>query len=720
MPDPTEKRADETQPLRQSDVLERVTDGIVALDSDYRYTYVNEQAERILDKSRDQLLGQCLWNVFPETKGTIAQEKIEAAMATQDQQSFERHNSERGQWFEVRIYPDDSGLSIYFTDVTERKTSKEKLARTNRRLTALVENTLQAVYLKDRQGRYQLMNEAAAAFFGLDPEDAVGKRDEDLFDAESASQIRDLDEQILEHEEADSRETIRYIDGNEHVFLGNKHPYHDEDGEVVGIMGISRDITDRKQSQRRLEQSRKRLQSLYQELPDAVIIHDAEGNVVDVNEQTVDDLGYSREELLSMNVARIEAGLDAEDLRDIWGAMEVGDRHKVSSRHRRKDGSTFPVEVWVDKVKIGDEEQFIALGRDVTDQRRNERKLEALTEEYHALLDNADDAIFLLDVDEKESDVEIRFERLNPYHEAATGLTTEAVRGKTPREALGPDLGAELEANYRRCVEAGEPISYQETLEFPEGTRTWETKLAPVVIDGAVTRIIGIARDVTTRVQREEELRRQNERLDEFAGVVAHDLRNPLNIAQGRTTLAVEELARNDYESPHLPKAQQALGRMEDIIMDTLVLARRGDEVESPKPVAVAEVAGQCWDMVETDEASLIVEDECTVKGDPDRLRHVFENLFRNAVEHGGDDVTVRVGRAGESTLYVEDDGPGVPPDNRDTVCEPGQSSRENGTGFGLAIVKRIAEAHGWNVALTEADSGGARFVFSAVDFLSR
>lgn len=104
-------------------------------------------------------------------------------------------------------------------------------------------------------------------------------------------------------------------------------------------------------------------------------------------------------------------------------------------------------------------------------------------------------------------------------------------------------------------MEAGEPISYQETLQFPEGTRTWETKLAPVVIEGAVTRIVGIARDVTARVEWEEALRRQNERLDEFAGVVAHDLRNPLNIAQGRTTLAVEELAREDPESPHLQKA---------------------------------------------------------------------------------------------------------------------------------------------------------------------
>jgi two-component system, sporulation sensor kinase E len=406
-------------------------------------------------------------------------------------------------------------------------------------------------------------------------------------------------------------------------------------------------------------------------------------------------------------------------LRDLWATMEIGDRHKVSSRHRRKDGTTFPVEVWVDNVEIGDEQQFIALTRDVTEKYQREQALEAFTEEYRALLENAEDAIFLLNVDEEASGVEIRFERLNPYHEAATGLTTEAVQGKTPREALGPDLGAELEANYRRCVAAGELISYQETLQFPEGTRTWETKLAPVVINGTVTRIVGIARDVTERVKRETVLRRQNERLDEFAGVVAHDLRNPLHVAQGRTEIVLEELAEDGNESEHLPHAQLALERMEDIITDTLVLARQGDKVETPEPVALAEVARQCWDLVETAGASLIVDGACTIAGDPNRLRHVCENLFRNAVEHGGDGVTIRVGRAGDDTLYVEDDGPGIPPERRAAVFEPGQTSQEDGTGFGLAIVKRIAEAHGWKVTLTESDTGGARFEFSGVEVLS-
>lgn len=720
MSDPNIDEPPGSDALRRSAILERVTEGIVALDADFRYTYVNDRAEQILGTDREQLIGERVWDAFPETKGTVTQEKMEAALATQEQQSFERYNSALDRWFDVRIYPDESGLSIYFTDITERKRSEEQMKQTNRRLTSLVENTAEAVYIKDCEGRYQFMNEAAAAVFGLAPDDAVGKRDEELFDAESAARIREVDEQILEHEEADSRESIRTCrGGTEHVFLNNKYPYYDERGEVVGIIGISRDITDRKQSQRRLEQRRKRLQTLFEDLPDAVVIHDAEGNVLDVNNQTVNDLGYSRGELLSMNVSDFEVGITIEGLRETWAGMEIGSREKGDGRHCRKDGSTFPVEVWVDKVNIGGEQRFIALSRDVTEKHQREQRLEAFTNEYHTLLDNTEDAIFLLDVEEEESGVEVRFERLNPYHEAATGLTTEVVRGKTAREAFGPDLGAELDANYRRCVEAGKTISYQETLQFPEGTRTWETKLVPVGMDGTVTRIVGIARDVTDWVEREAALRRQNERLDEFAGVVAHDLRNPLTAIKTQTTLAIEEWAQRGIESTYLPKAKRALARMETIIMDTLVLARQGNNVEDLEPVAVAEIAGQSWHMVDTAGASLIVADECTFAGDPDRLRHVFENLFRNAIEHGGDDVMVQVGRAGGSTLYVEDDGTGIPPERRETVFKPGETSREDGTGFGLAIVKRIGEAHGWELLLTEAEEGGARFEFSGIEVLS-
>lgn len=210
---------------------------------------------------------------------------------------------------------------------------------------------------------------------------------------------------------------------------------------------------------------------------------------------------------------------------------------------------------------------------------------------------------------------------------------------------------------------------------------------------------------MTDRVEREQQLRQQNERLDEFASVISHDLRNPLDVAQGRATLLAEQT-----ESEHLDPLLRTLDRMEAIVEDTLTLARQGDTISDTESVNLTDLAGKCWANVDTDEATIEIVDEMTFQADSDRLRHVFENLFRNAVEHGTADVTVRVGSRNDGGIYVEDDGPGIPVADREEVLEPGHSSAHGGTGFGLTIVKRVVEAHGWELSITDGVDGGARF----------
>jgi PAS domain S-box-containing protein len=346
--------------------------------------------------------------------------------------------------------------------------------------------------------------------------------------------------------------------------------------------------------------------------------------------------------------------------------------------------------------------------REITNRKEREREHRELAGEYEALLNNAEDAIFFVDVDASDDDITFEFDRLSPAYERQTGLTTEEVQGQTPQDVFGEQEGAELEANYHRCINAGEPISYQEELQIDEGARIWQTNLAPVTTGGEISRLVGITRNVTDRVERERQLRRQKERLDEFASVISHDLRNPLNVAQGRATLLNEQT-----ESEHVGPLRQALDRMEAIITDTLTLAQQGDTIDATESVSLTDLVGKCWGTVESDAATLEIADDMTFQGDHDRLQHVFENLFRNAVEHGGRDVTVRVGRVDEDAIYVEDDGSGIPAERRDEVFEAGHSSTSSGTGFGLAIVKRIVEAHGWTVAVTDSAEGGARFEFS-------
>lgn len=225
--------------------------------------------------------------------------------------------------------------------------------------------------------------------------------------------------------------------------------------------------------------------------------------------------------------------------------------------------------------------------------------------------------------------------------------------------------------------------------------------------------------DITERKRREQELQRERDRLDEFASVISHDLGNPLEIARSRLDLLSAET-----DSEHVDPLRRALERMTDIVDDTLRLAREGQRVGDREWVSLAELARSYWTDAETGEATLTVEEELVVHCDPTRVRHIVENLFDNAIEHGGSAVTIRLGALNAETqtdgdrtgFYVADDGPGIPPAERETVLEAGYTTVESGTGFGLTIVNRMAEAHGWDVAVTASPDGGARFEFSGAE----
>ncbi|WP_242493441.1 GAF domain-containing protein [Haloarcula hispanica] len=212
------------------------------------------------------------------------------------------------------------------------------------------------------------------------------------------------------------------------------------------------------------------------------------------------------------------------------------------------------------------------------------------------------------------------------------------------------------------------------------------------------------------RQQVNERLQAQNEQLEQFASIVSHDLRNPLNVAQGRL-----ELAREECDSGHLDGVMRAHSRMTELIEDLLTLAREGDAVRELESVDVASLTETCWKNVATAEATLTTEITRRIQADRSRLQQLLENLLRNAIEHGGENVTITIGEL-EDGFYVEDDGPGIPEDERDDVFEPAYSTAEDGTGFGLSIVKQIAQAHGWDIQATDSSEGGARFEITNVE----
>ena len=216
------------------------------------------------------------------------------------------------------------------------------------------------------------------------------------------------------------------------------------------------------------------------------------------------------------------------------------------------------------------------------------------------------------------------------------------------------------------------------------------------------------------RDRHHRELREQNERLDEFVGIVAHDLRNPLGAVQGYTDLALE--SAEGAQADHLRRIERAADRMERLVSTLLRLARDGGDVGERTPVDVAEVARDAWSFFEGGDATLVVRSDATVYANRSRLQQLFENLFRNAIEHCGPSVTVTV-RDTDDGFAVADDGPGLPPDIEATLFTPA-FDRGAGLGLGLLIVERVVSGHEWDASV-HSDSEGTTFAFEGVERVS-
>ncbi|RQG92967.1 PAS domain S-box protein [Natrarchaeobius halalkaliphilus] len=310
---------------------------------------------------------------------------------------------------------------------------------------------------------------------------------------------------------------------------------------------------------------------------------------------------------------------------------------------------------------------------------------------------------------------------LNPAFEATFGYGTEVIGRSLPELIAPEDADSEpVDVWFRSDTDGGVEV---DRLTAERERRTFIFQ--PVIVSGFDGEIegYGVYTDITDRKRRERRLTRQNEQLERFVSVVSHDLRNPLTVAQGNAELARSSLSDSDA-AEHLEEVISAQDRMESLIDDLLALASQGRIVDDPGPVRLTNVVSKSWHYVETADARLVEEfsGDVTIEADGDRLCQLFENLFRNAIEHGRADdpvtgeptVTVRVGWD-EGVLFVEDDGPGVSADEREEVFGHGYTTSQEGTGFGLAIVDAIADAHGWTIDLVDGRVGGARFVIHGV-----
>ncbi|MCG1002683.1 MULTISPECIES: PAS domain S-box protein [Halobacterium] len=364
---------------------------------------------------------------------------------------------------------------------------------------------------------------------------------------------------------------------------------------------------------------------------------------------------------------------------------------------------------------------------------RRLRSADALREserKYRTLVEQSHDAVVTY------ADGELSF--ANERASALFGRSHEELLAVDADELFHPEDRVKLERVVAELTASpGRHQTFESRIQQPDGdVRFCEFSATSIDYEDDVA-VLASIRDITERKARERDLERQNERLDEFASVVSHDLRSPINVARGSL-----DLATDTGDDAHLDRAADALDRMEALVEDVLELARHGRLVDETEPVELADVATDAWGCVDTADATMTVDTDLVVAADPSRLQELFENLFRNAVEHGstGPDShahrdAVEHGSTDEANstenavevtvtscedgFAVVDDGPGLPDGSHDDVFERGFTSTDDGTGFGLAIVESIADAHGWTIdAVPPGDDAerGARFEVTDCD----
>lgn len=720
--------------------LERATDAIYAVDTDWRIEYMNEKMGDRVGREPDAVVGNVLWEEFPSIVGTELEERYRTAMETGEAISFEQYVGEPFEyWVDVRAFPDGDGLTVFSQEITDRKEQQREYRELAEEYEALLDTSGDAIFLLDvdttgREPEFQFarLSSGYETQTGLSTEDVKGRTPRDIFGEERGAELTaNYRECVAQREPISYREELS-VAPDARFWQTSLAPVIVE-GEIVRIVGIARNVTEQVERERELERTSQRLENLIEATPLTIMEIDANGEVLRWNEGAEEMFGWSRKEVIGEFNPIIPEDQQSQFEAHRRAALEGTPIRGKEIQRETKDGRRLDLLLSVAPILDSDGEvtSILAVLEDITEQKRLEGRLRSLqrtaqrlsaaesTEEIGNLAVDAAVEILGLDItamwayDEREH-------ALVPVTETPKA---EELFGESPRFEPGDSLAweafesGEVQVFDDVSEQAGrysEDTEMRSEVQVPLGEYGLLSTGSPTTHEFSETdvdlfRILGATVEAAlARAKREAELKRQNERLDQFASVVAHDLRNPLTVAMGFLEVAAET-----GDPDHFAKVESAHDRIERLIEDLLTLARGETTIEDAEQIDLGTVAREAWGYVDTSEATIeIAEDVPVVAGDAGRLSQLFENLFRNAVEHGGDDVTITVGKRADSGFYVADDGEGIPPEDRESVFDHGVTTNQGGTGFGLSIVEDIAKAHGWTVSVGESAEDGARFDF--------
>lgn len=755
-------------------ILESISDGFVLLDTAWRIIYMNPQAESILDRTREELLGKNLWDAFPEAVDTPFWTKSHEAADTQAIVEFEDFYPSMLKWFHVRVYPSEAGLAINFQDMTERKQAQELRLQ----LAAIVESSGDAIIGKTREGIITSWNRAAERIYGYSAEEVVGRPITLIFPPDRQEEFARIMEQILRGERIDHYETTRLRkDGTILPVSVTISPIHDSDGHVIGASAIAHDISERKRAEEQehflAEVSKVLTATLdYQEtlanIARLVVPQLADWFAVDL----VDAEGHF--ELIEIAHKDPEQGQWARALREKY---PVDPNALTGAPHVVRTGQSELYPKITDEMLVAaarNEEELtiarqigytsviiiplVARGKTLgvvtfvtaeSGRRYNERDL-ALVEEVGRRAGVAlDNARLYREVAQARDQLDIILQGVTDgiivydthsqiiyANEAAAQMT-----GYTSIQDMLQTPPPGIVARYEIVDEQGLPFPHsrlthirvfagereaQAIIGYANRTsgqpKHWLlAKSRPVLGEnGNMAMVITIIHDVTERMQIER-------RKDEFISMTSHELKTPVTSLKGFTNVLQRRLTKQGDEQGlhYLARIDAQLNKLTKLISDLLDISR----MQTGKlafQVEAFDLDRLVHETVENVQAAttthqILIEGrtDARVLGDKDRIEQVFINLLTNAVKYSprANKVLVRLSRDQACCIVrIQDFGIGIDETHQQKIFErfyqvtDPEEKTYPGLGIGLYISSEIVERHQGRIEVQSRKGEGATF----------
>ncbi|MEO6525638.1 MAG: PAS domain-containing protein [Gemmatimonadaceae bacterium] len=731
---------------RVGEILESITEAFVAMDRDWRYTYVNDLAAKTIGETREALLGQHVWNRKNPMTGTEVQAHLERAMSDRVPVHFECLVQTTGRWFESHVFPTKEGLSVYTTDITERRRVEESLRTRERESVALLENAPDLICRFDLECRFMYVNRAIEKSLGAPMSALLGKTPTEIVhnDAPSAvyeARVRDVFASGVPLEfELDQMPP----DGGASVCsLIRLSPELDDADRIVSVLSISRDVTALKETERQFR-------TLTEHSTDIICRFDREARYLYANGavETITDapvealLGTRFGDVLDVPTG-VEPSPDILAIREgIEQVFASGFARELEVRLPLRLGERFFDVRLVPECNLSDQvTSVLHTARDITERRRTEEVLIWRTAFFEAQVESAIDGIVVVD---SLGNKVVQNERMSEMWKIPRKMVEERddsaqldyVTGRTKNPAA---FAARVEYLYAHPDEVG-----QDEVELDDGT-ILERYSSPVRDrNGRHFGRIWTFRDITARRKLEEQYRQAQkmEAIGQLAGGIAHDFNNLLSVIQMQSSMLLPVPSSETETREGIQEIMAAAERAANLTRQLLTFSRRN--VSEARDMDLAEVTGNMSRLFRRllgDDIALETRFAPAlpwVSADAGMMEQVLMNLAvnaRDAMPNGGRmivslelanvdarDVAGRPGaRPGRFVcLGVSDTGCGMSVENLSHIFEPFFTTKEvgKGTGLGLASVFGIVEQHdGWiDVASEEGRGTTFRVYLPALD----